>query len=660
MHWLGEAASRAGLKGGSGLSIPPGTPVSEAWEIAARATGVTPSELAGKVAPAISVAAANFTMGDPHAVRLLPEKIARRYNVFPLREDDRQLVVATSDPTNLDAEQAVGFAAGRRVVFELAPPHAISSAIATAYSSDGISEALLSEMDAKVADEVRILEELKPEKLQAREVEAAPVVKLTSMVLRDAVLQRASDVHIEPGEGGGAVRFRVDGVMRQYMALPMAALNRVVSRIKVIARLDIADRLRPQDGRTRIQVEGKTYDLRISTVPIRDSEKAVIRVLRPDTSASLDEVDLPAPELGRLRRLLEHRDGIVLVTGPTGSGKTTTLYAALRELAEGTVNITTVEDPVEYELKGIAQIQVDPKRGVTFASALRAVLRQDPDVIFVGEIRDTETAEIAVQAAMTGHLVLATLHTNDAIGAIARLVDLGLDRSLIAEAVRGALAQRRVRRTCAECRGKGCDRCGKTGFYGRLPVVEVAVFTQEMADLIGQGAGSTALQRAAIAGGMRTLREAAVDRVQRGDTTAEEVERVLGGTKEAKTEPVVFVADDDPVQRVLISSVLRKNGFQAVDASDGMAALTRITSGEECALLVTDLEMPVMTGDELIRQLRANPRTRALPIIVVTSSNDEARESQLIDLGADDYLRKPLEPTRLVARVKAALRRASS
>src|SRR5688572_16418997 len=377
MHWLGDAASRAGLKGATTLLIPNGITATEAWEIGARALSTTTTDLAARLAPSVGILAATLTTAEPKSVRLVPEKLARRYNVFPIRDNDRQLVVATADPHNIECEQALAFAAGRRIVFELCSPQLITQAINRSYSTDRSVDGVLSHLGAELTDAVRVIEEERLEPLAAIDLEAGPVVKLTNLILRDAVVQRASDIHIEPGEGNGIVRFRVDGVMRQHMQLPMPALNRVVSRIKVLARLDIADRVRPQDGRMRIQVDAKLVDLRVSTVPIREAEKVVMRVLRPDSNSTLDDVSLAPTELNRLRNLLEYRDGLVLVTGPTGSGKTTTMYAALRELANGDVNIMTVEDPVEYQLPQISQMQTDPKRGVTFASALRAILRQD-------------------------------------------------------------------------------------------------------------------------------------------------------------------------------------------------------------------------------------------------------------------------------------------
>jgi type II secretory ATPase GspE/PulE/Tfp pilus assembly ATPase PilB-like protein/CheY-like chemotaxis protein len=504
-------------------------------------------------------------------------------------------------------------------------------------------------------------------------------------------VQRASDIHIEPGVNGGAVRFRIDGMMRLHMQLPSTVLARVVSRIKVMSKLNIADRLRPQDGRARIQVDGRAYDLRVSTVPTREAEKAVIRILRPMTEATLDAVKLSPREVERLRELLAHRDGIVAITGPTGSGKTTTIYAAVREIAAGEVNVVTVEDPVEYEVAGITQIQVDTKRGVTFASALRSILRQDPDVIFVGEIRDLETARIAVQAAMTGHLVIATVHANDAVGAIARFRDLGIDLASLASTLRGAVAQRLLRKLCDECavpatepltedesrlaathgiaptrRAVGCPACGNTGYRGRIPVAEVAVFTPAISELIASGASVQAIQRAAVADGMRRLHDDAAVHVASGDTTLSEVDRVLGAYETgaepaaediAASGPSVLVVDEDPLQRELARTFLEASGYKVTDAINGREAVTLLNAHGPFSLVVTDLQMEEMDGVELLRTIRSTIDP-LLPVIVLTGSdNATVTEAELLDAGADDYLRKPIDPARFTARVKAALRR---
>jgi len=616
---------------------------------------------------------------DVHALRLVPESLARRYTVFPLRESDREIVLATADPSDLDAEQAIGFAAGRTPRFEVAPPAAIAQAIDSRYSPTRVVESLLANVKGRNVEQVSVVPTDDASlAVGEQEIEAEPVVQLTNVILRGAVTEGASDIHLEPTASGGIVRFRVDGALREFMPLPMAALLRVVTRIKVLAGLDIADRLRPQDGRARIRIADRLYDLRVSTVPARDAEKAVVRVLDPRGFRSLDDLELPAAELARVRALLSSRSGLFLVTGPTGSGKTTTLYAALRELVGPSINVTTVEDPVEYELPGITQIQVETKRGVTFPAALRSILRQDPDVILIGEIRDPETAQIAVQAALTGHLVLASLHANDAVGAVARLHDLGVDRTLLADTLRGAIAQRLVRRVCPACSVPldhdpassarvrvpvGCARCAGTGYRGRAVVLEVVTMTPALAERIVAGESQRDLLAVARGEGMRTMRETGRDRVNAGVTTDQELRRVLGDAEmpePARTaeRPCVLVADDDAVIRRLARGVLERAGCRVLEAGDGMEALGQLAAREHVDLVVLDISMPRMDGSDVLRKVREDVRTAGLPVIVLTGSDDGALESRLLEDGADDYVRKPLDPARFTSRVRAALRRA--
>ena len=620
---------------------------------------------------------------------MLPEKVARRFEVFPLREEHNRLIAATSDPTNLLAEQAIGFACGRHVVFEVAAPPGIKETITSKYSPDQLTENLMSRVQTELANTVRFIESSGPEDITVQEVERAPVVKLTNLILHDAIGSGASDVHIEPELQGGCVRIRVDGVLRNYLKMPRPILNRVVSRVKVLGGMDIADRLRPHSGRTRIDVGGANYDLRISTVPTRETEKAVIRILSPEGSHGLEELALSGADLRRLRHLISQRDGIVIATGPTGSGKTTTLYGAIRELATtGQINIMTVEDPVEYELAGVTQIQVAPRRGVTFASSLRAILRQDPDVILVGEIRDLETAGIAVQASVTGHLVLATLHTNDAVGIIPRLSALGLPQSAVASSFRGAVAQRLVRKLCSHCREKvdaltpdeqrladrygvrptlraaGCDRCGQTGYRGRLPIIEILVKSAEMEDLIGKGASAQELTRSAIESGMLPMVSMALDRVEDGVTTLEEVGRVLGQvfqpeSARAPTGPHVLVVDHNIDDRVNARRLLEENGYRVAEADNGVAALEMIEREKDLSLVLTEIAMPGLDGHELLSRLRGAVSTVGLPVIVLTESADSSLETSLMEEGADDYLRKPFVRQAFLRRVKATLERSS-
>src|SRR6185503_10806112 len=352
--------------------------------------------------------------------------------------------IAASNPFDLDCEKALAFSTGREVRILLASPSKILQKIDELYRPENVIDKLLEGMESD-AEVTQIEEQDDAEELRisAEEASQRPVVRLVDLILSEGILSRASDIHIEPEEGGVAVRYRIDGVLRQVMKVPRAAGLPLVSRIKIISSMDIADRLRPQDGRARVGVNGVPVDLRVSTLPAALGEKVVIRVLDSRrTVLSLDSIGLSPDETTAIHTLLDNKDGIILVTGPTGSGKTTTLYSAIRHVQSEGVNIVTVEDPVEYRLAGIVQVQVNEKAGLTFGSALRSILRQDPDVVLIGEIRDKETAQIAVQASLTGHLVLSTLHTNDAASAVTRLVDLGVESFLLSSTLRGMLAQR--------------------------------------------------------------------------------------------------------------------------------------------------------------------------------------------------------------------------
>ena len=357
-----------------------------------------------------------------------------------------------------------------------------------------------------------------------------PVVRYVNLVVRDAYDARASDIHLEATRTGLSVRFRVDGVLGSAPEPPASLHHAVISRIKLLAELDIAERRRPQDGRIRVRLESRELDIRVSTVPTMHGESLVLRLLDHGGPVGLDALGMSPGALHSLRALVGRPHGMVLVTGPTGSGKTTTLYAALQTRDAGAEKIVTVEDPVEYQLPGITQVPVHRQAGVAFGSALRAILRQDPDVVMVGEMRDAETAEVAVQAAMTGHLVLSTLHTNDAVGAIPRLLDLGVPDYLVAATLEGVLAQRLLRRSCDGCGGlrdAGCERCRGTGFCGRIGVFELLRVTDDVRDAIARRASRAELRDLALRSGMIPLRVDAAGKVDAGVTTAEEVRRVV-------------------------------------------------------------------------------------------------------------------------------------
>jgi type II secretory ATPase GspE/PulE/Tfp pilus assembly ATPase PilB-like protein/8-oxo-dGTP pyrophosphatase MutT (NUDIX family) len=480
------------------------------------------------IARRFSLPVANLAAASPQAVALVPEKWARRFHVVPLTISERELLVATANPLDVDCERALGFATGRYVRFAVADGDAIARRIDELYRS------VPSSTDPESIMEVQHLanaDETAPP--VPGEETASSIMVLVDELLAAGIARRASDIHIEPEERGIAVRHRIDGVLTLARVLPRALGPALVSRIKILSGLDIADRLRPQDGRARVAINGVAVDLRVSTLPASHGEKVVIRVLDArSTVMVLEGMGFLDDDLRRIEQLLQSREGLMLVTGPTGSGKTTTLYAALRRIHQRGVNIVTVEDPIEYRLPGIVQVQVNEKAGLTFATALRSIMRQDPDVVLIGEIRDRETAEIAIQASLTGHLVLSTLHTNDAPSAVTRLIDIGVASYKIATAVKGVLAQRLVRRSCAACRGAGrtgerqCPTCGGTGFHGRLALVEVLVGTPEFERRVAAGEATESIAEAARADGMRSLWQSGVAHAAAGRTTVEEVLRV--------------------------------------------------------------------------------------------------------------------------------------
>ncbi len=663
-HWLVRAARQAGLAGADTIRLPARASVEDVWTSVARACNVTDQALAGKVAPHVRTTPAEFGLAEDRPTKLVPEAVARRFRVFPLRAQHNQLIVATSDPADLATEQALAFCAGRRIVFELAAPSQVKAAIESTYSPDRLAERLLTTERVELSNAIRLVQRAEPESVTVQEADKAPVVRLTNLIMHDAIAAGASDVHIEPDLRDGQVRVRIDGVMQNYMSVPQPVLDRLVSRLKVMGNMDVSDRLRPHAGRAHIEAHGVAYDLRISTVPTRQSEKAVVRVLSPGKSQLLADLALPEPELKRLRQLVACKDGLVVVTGPTGSGKTTTLYAALREIATGKVNVITVEDPVEYEMAGVTQIQVAPRQSLTFASVLRTVLRQDPDVILVGEIRDFETAEIALQASMTGHLVLTTLHTNDAAGVIPRLAGLGLNRASIASSLRGVVAQRLVRRVCPECRTAGCDACRGTGYRGRIPIVEMFLNTPAIEQAIAGGANPQDLNRVMRESGMAPMLTAARDRVKTGETTMDEVDRVLGKPQEeekssAPLEPHILVAATDPAIRSKARNLLERGHWRVSEAADGPAALQRAGERNDFVLVLVDVEMAGMDGRQVLSQLKSSPATLALPVLMLAPSDDDL-ELSLMAQGADDCISKPIDAAAFLRQVNACLRRIGS
>lgn len=480
----------------------------------------------------------------------IPIQYYRRMGIVPLRSEDGVLTVALSDPMQFRAADDLGLRAGCEAVrLVLSPLEEIHEAINLLFdrSSGGDAERMVEDLEASAEEGFGDFEELEDLMETTHE---APVIRVVNGILTQALRRGASDIHVEPYEREIAVRFRVDGVLHEIMTLPKRFHAHLVSRVKVMADLDIAEKRVPQDGRMKVRVANRTVDIRVSIIPMTFGERIVLRLLDKGVSLlGLGEMGMAKDTLGLFERFVNRSSGILLVTGPTGSGKTTTLYAALSRINSAEKNVITIEDPVEYELSGVGQIQVNPKTDLTFARGLRSVLRHDPDIIMVGEIRDLETVEIAIQASLTGHLVFSTLHTNDAAGAVTRLVDMGVEPFLIASSLLGVLAQRLVRRICPACKepyrlegsrleelglrpdqdlwhGAGCEACMGTGYKGRTGIFELLPVDEDVRRLVTSGSDSVRIRETGMQAGMRTLYMDGIEKVKQGVTTLDEVLRV--------------------------------------------------------------------------------------------------------------------------------------
>ncbi len=486
-----------------------------------------------------------YTEVEPEVAALLPAQVAFESQVLPLRIEDGSLVVAMVDPTDIILLDEVRMRTGYRSLRPVVVTSGGLQAACARVHPDGTRTQMLVDSLDETVDEPTAEAEDEPD---------APVVKLANQLLLDAFRLRASDLHIEPTRDGARVRVRVDGILKEVTRVPTSVRRPLTSRFKIMGGMDIAEHRRPQDGRSRLKVDGEEVDIRMSVMPSMHGETVVMRLLRRQQGTTeLTDLGLAPDVEASLVRALEEPQGLVVVTGPTGSGKTSTLYGGLQHIADEIRNVITLEDPIEYELEGVNQTQMNPRIGLTFAAGMRSVLRQDPDVVMVGEIRDAETATLAVEAAMTGHLVLSTLHTNDSIATIARLLDLGVERPLLGTSLRYVLSQRLVRVVCSACgeaadadpatlerldasadvlegvamrRGHGCPTCLETGYLGRHVVVEGVRVSTRLAELVADGAPARELRTVARAEGMRTLREDGLRLALMGVTTLEEVLRV--------------------------------------------------------------------------------------------------------------------------------------
>jgi len=488
---------------------------------------------------------------EPRVARLLPVSVVRRYRLIPVRLEQDTLFLAMSDPLNLDALGEISLISKFKIRQMVATEKEILQAIEQHFDIQQMAKQMISELPSVETELEK--EILAPGKLEAG-MREPPVTRLVDSIINEGINARASDIHFEPQYPEMRLRYRIDGILHDIMTIPKNIESAVISRIKILADMDITERRRPQDGHISVRFNDKEYDLRVASFSTIAGEKIVIRILdKTSMLLSLAGLGLSSGELGRFNTLISHNYGIILVTGPTGSGKTTTLYAALNQMDKLTKNIITIEDPVEYKLEGINQAQVNPVAGITFVTGLRSILRQDPDIVMVGEIRDLETAEIAIHSALTGHLVFSTLHTNDAPSAITRIIDMGIEPFLVASSLIGVLAQRLVRTICPECkeeykpddallgelglrkedgdytfsRGRGCAYCFHTGYRGRTAVFEMMSITEKIRQLILVRQPASKIKEAAMSEGMYTLRQSAIQKVMEKVSTPSEIKRVI-------------------------------------------------------------------------------------------------------------------------------------
>ena len=492
---------------------------------------------------------------DPEMAKYIPKNVAKKHNIVPVRVDRDQLYIAMSDPLNFVAMEDAKKVSGKRIVPMIATAEAVDRSIITLYGNEGAARAI----DEMRKSNLTSTEGVTPTSVETDDdANAAPTIRLVNSIIERAVTERASDIHLESRENDMLVRLRVDGMLRNVLTVPKELENSVISRLKVMGQMDTSERRVPQDGRANVRSKGKDIDLRISTLPTIFGEKVVLRLLDKSVQFLTREgIGLDGESNQQLDTLMRNNTGVFLITGPTGSGKSSTMSMMVRELNKPEVNIVTLEDPVEYNIDGVNQVQINEKTGMTFASGLRSILRQDPDIISVGEIRDGETADIAMRAAITGHLVLSTIHTNDSVSTLDRLNDIGVEPYLTASAMKGVISQRLVRKICPDCReeyhptedeleflgldsgtdmkfykGKGCPNCFHTGYKGRTGVFEILLVNAEMRRAIGRRAPQEEIYEIARRNGFHTLRERCLEKVKAGVTTVEEALRTINSAEE--------------------------------------------------------------------------------------------------------------------------------
>ena len=660
-QWLIDAAS----SGEKNAKLPENFLLSdniiEAWSQIQTLFDISSDELAQKVAAYAGLPKASIDRIDLSSASFLSEQYCRELKVLPLREDDdHRYVFAVSDVSNLDdLNTRLRFACNHQIAFEIMPPEMLDTFHINLFARADRDHNKLPIIDLNSEP-------------SANSETGLQTIRLMYAILAKAIDSRASDIHIHPFVGGAAIRFRIDGVLERIATIPAATLGNLSRYVKVHGGMDPSNNLIAQDGRLRLLYNDEEYDARLSLLPCKGGERIVTRLLEQNRIYSLHGSGFAHADEQALRRMVSYPSGIVLMTGPTGSGKTSSLYALLAELNTVDINIMTIEDPVEYSLPGTSQVHVNTKQGLTFASSLRSILRQDPDVILVGEIRDAETAEIAMQAALTGHLVLSTLHTNDALTTIPRLLNLGLDSSMLADSLIGVAAQRLLRRLCDACakpvtepltlveqsffevcserpayRAVGCDKCNFTGYRGRLPVIERIEINAAMREAIFAGQNDLETLKQSIGAGYRPMAESAQDRIVSGETTVKEANRVLGirfwnelAQLHGKSAENIRVIDDkklnqnNKLELLLISHDIELSQqladgllFSIFTAADGAQASEHLKASRSTVAILVDSRAFKNDHEKWLTTLRSELAWAGLPaIFLVPESDDELNE----------------------------------
>ncbi len=633
---------------------------------------------------------------------VLPRNVAVRHVAVPITLAHDVLTVALADPTNVlaldDIRLATKLSSVRTAV---ATASDLQEAVNRYYGGAGASGGVADTFGALQDVDLEATEDKDEDLEQVGDVDDAPVVRLVNAIMGEALHSRASDIHIEPQERDVHVRFRIDGLLREITIVPKPIQGPLISRIKILSGMDISERRKPQDGRGRIRLERLEADTRVSSMPTMHGETVVIRLLRKEAekAKTIAEIGLADHDREGFERALSEPQGLVLITGPTGSGKTSSLYAGLATVIRPDINVVTLEDPVEYQMAGVNQVQINERVGLTFASGLRTILRQDPDIVMVGEIRDPETASISMQASMTGHLVLSTLHTNDAPAAVSRLIDMGVEPFLITSSLTLVVGQRLARVPCEKCSepveaaprtlellglepeevehaelrmGPGCGFCSQTGYKGRLGLFEVVRVTRTMRELIVARASESAMREEAVAGGMRSMRSDGLAKALAGRTTLEEVLRVTppdpnrakrAGQRQAATAPTapavkvppkVLVLDDDRSVAEVAAAML-VDGYEVLAASEVAEGL-RMVEGERPDVVVVNLDLPGVDAVELLTTLRAGAGGEPAVLVAADPEDRHARDRAMA-AGAAGFVAKPFVEAELRAEVAAALER---